>query len=137
MKMVAVIIFGLSAGAITSAGVFSLISSIGLINRYADVTETQNKILLYEECLILGAALGNVIFIFNWRIPMGRLGCVAVGLISGMFIGTFLICLAETVKGLPIFVKRSHISYGIGFMVLSIAAGKAMGHLIYYLYLYK
>ena len=136
MRLAEVIVFGLCAGAITSAGVFSLISSIGLINRYADVTDTKNHIILYEECLIVGAALGNVIFIFGISIPVGVIGCAVYGLISGMFIGTFLVCLAETIKGLPIFIRRSNISYGIGYVVLSLAIGKAVGQLAYYLYLY-
>ena len=63
-------------------------------------------------------------------------GCIIFGLISGIFIGTFLISLAETVKALPIFVHRAKAGTGLGFIVAAIAAGKALGQLVYYLYMY-
>ena len=38
IKILFIILIGLSAGGVTATGLFALISSIGLINRYADVT---------------------------------------------------------------------------------------------------
>ena len=40
IKILFIILIGLSAGGVTATGLFALISSIGLINRYADVTNT-------------------------------------------------------------------------------------------------
>ena len=55
------------------------------------------------------------------------------GPVSGIFIGTFLICLAETVKVLPILAHRVKLKKCLGFVVLFIAIGKMVGHLVYYL----
>ena len=61
----------------------------------------------------------------------------ATGLFAaGIFIGTFLLCLAETVKALPILTHRVCIKKGIGFIIMFIAVGKCVGHLIYYLLAY-
>ena len=136
VKWAALLLFGLAAGLITATGLFALISSVGLINRFADVSNTCNKLMLYEEMIILGAVLGNIVYIFDAEIYLGMAGCLIYGLIAGIFIGCFLICLAETMKSLPIFIRRVRISDGLGFIILAVAAGKAFGHLLYYLKLY-
>ena len=60
-------------------------------------------------------------------------GVILYGAVSGIFIGTFLICLAETVKALPILAHRVKLKKCLGFVVLFIAIGKMVGHLVYYL----
>lgn len=60
-------------------------------------------------------------------------GVILYGAVSGIFIGTFLICLAETVKVLPILAHRVKLKKCLGFVVLFIAIGKMVGHLVYYL----
>ena len=52
LKVACLIVTGISSGLVTATGLFALISSIGLINRYADVTNTKEHILLYEEMII-------------------------------------------------------------------------------------
>ena len=132
--MIAVIIFiGAMSGVFTAAGLFALITSVGVINRYADVSGTSRHVSLYEECIIIGATAANVLGI---TVRIGMTGCIIFGLISGIFIGTFLISLAETVKALPIFVHRAKAGTGLGFIVAATAAGKALGQLVYYLYMY-
>ena len=130
IKILFIILIGLSAGGVTATGLFALISSIGLINRYADVTNTTESIMLYEEMIIFGAGIGNI---FELPIKLGVAGVILYGAVSGIFIGTFLICLAETVKVLPILAHRVKLKKCLGFVVLFIAIGKMVGHLVYYL----
>ena len=131
--MIAVIILiGAMSGVFTAAGLFALITSVGVINRYADVSGTSRHVSLYEECIIIGATAANAVYVLG----IGMTGCIIFGLISGIFIGTFLISLAETVKALPIFVHRAKAGTGLGFIVAATAAGKALGQLVYYLYMY-
>lgn len=133
IKILFIILIGLSAGGVTATGLFALISSIGLINRYADVTNTTESIMLYEEMIIFGAGIGNIWYIFELPIKLGVAGVILYGAVSGIFIGTFLICLAETVKALPILAHRVKLKKCLGFVVLFIAIGKMVGHLVYYL----
>ena len=130
--MIAVIIFiGVMSGVFTAAGLFALITSVGVINRYADVSGTSEHVFLYEECIIIGATAANAVYVLGIPVKIGMAGCIIFGLISGIFIGTFLISLA-----LPIFVHRAKAGSGLGFIVAAIAAGKALGQLVYYLYMY-
>lgn len=135
-KILLEILIGLSAGGFTAAGYFAVITSVGMMNRVADVTNTKQYLPYFEEVIIWGASLGNAFFIFNWKLSIGTVGAVLYGLLSGMFIGLFAVCLAENIKALPIFIRRVRIGMGLGVVVLSIGLGKAVGHLLYYLKLY-
>ena len=119
IKILFIILIGLSAGGVTATGLFALISSIGLINRYADVTNTTESIMLYEEMIIFGAGIGNIWYIFELPIKLGVAGVILYGAVSGIFIGTFLICLAETVKALATIAIRT-ISLPANFFAFSI-----------------
>lgn len=130
------ILIGSVSGAITAAGLFSLIATVGIINRYADVTETTDNIFLYEECIIWGASICNALFVLQINLNFGIVGCIIFGLVGGIFVGTFLISLAEAVKGLPIFFHRIKLSTCLGYVITFVAFGKVLGQLFYYLYLY-
>lgn len=136
LKLVLEVLLGLGAGALTAAGYFAIITSVGLINRVADVTHTKQHLILYEEMIIWGVILGNAVFIFDIPVPLGVIGVVLYGLFAGMFIGLLVVCIAETTKGLPIFIRRVRIGGGLGIIILMIGLGKAVGHLIYYFLLY-
>ena len=90
LKLAVQIAIGLAAGGFTAAGYFAVITSVGMINRIVDVTNTKAYIPYFEEVIIWGASLGNVWFIFDLPLPAGMPGAVLYGLLSGMFIG----CLA-------------------------------------------
>lgn len=137
LKIFIEILIGLSAGGFTAAGYFAVITSVGMINRIVDVTNTKEYIPFFEEIIILGASIGNFIYILDLIVPLGTVGAVLYGLLSGMFIGLFAVCLAESIKALPIFIRRVRIGTGLGVVVLAIGLGKAVGHLLYYLKLYQ
>ena len=90
IKILFIILIGLSAGGVTATGLFALISSIGLINRYADVTNTTESIMLYEEMIIFGAGIGNIWYIFKITgsvILYGVVGAYVFGIIRVLIIG--------------------------------------------------
>ena len=126
----------LGGGAVSAAGIFAIITSVGLINRYAKVTNTASHIRLYEDMIVLGAALGNIWLLYEIPVPVGIAGAAVFGLMSGIYVGSFAVCLAETVKAIPVLVRRTRIAGGLGWIVLCIALGKGIGSLVYYLRLY-
>ena len=136
LKLFLEIVIGIAAGSFTAAGLFAVINSIQIINRIADVTNTKNIITFYEEIVTWGAILGNAIWILGIHIPLGIVGSVSFGLFSGMYIGLFLVSLAEMVNSFPIFLRKVRIGKGLGVFILSIGLGKAVGHLVYYFFLY-
>jgi len=129
-------IFGFAGGAISASGFFSVLTIVGVINRFAKVTRTAKHIKLYEDMIIIGATIGNILVIFQLVIKVGIIGCAFFGLLSGIFIGSFLVCLAETIKALPIFIRRVRISSGLGYIILFLAIGKGIGSFLYFYIIY-
>lgn len=132
IRYVLLIIIGIGGGALTAAGYFAVLASIGILTRFADYTNTASQIRVYENMLCFGAITGNALFIFRPEIQVaGWLLCI-FGLAFGIFIGCFILSLAEAVKGLPVFLRRSKLQKGISVLVYSIAFGKTFGSIFYF-----
>ncbi len=131
---VAMCIIGLCAGTMVAAGTFAFIVMIGIFTRMADRTHTSAYISIYENAVILGGAIGNILFIYNVRLPLYGAGLVLFGAFSGIFVGSLAIALAEVLKVFPILVARIKLIEGLPILVLSVAAGKAVGSLIQFIF---
>lgn len=129
-------LLSLGGGGLAAAGIFALITTVGLVNRYAKVTHTAHHIRIYEEMIIAGATLGNLWILFGPKLSLGTSATAFFGLMAGIYVGSFVVCLAETIKAIPVFVRRTRMAEGLGFLILAIAIGKGVGGLVYYLGLY-
>ena len=125
-------IIGLSAGLIVAGGLFAFLSSLGVISDIADRTHTASKMLLYEDATAVGGILGNLLFVFQWRIPSGAWLQPVFGTFAGIFVGCWAMSLAETVNVFPIFIRRVKLVQCIPYIILSIAIGKGLGSLLYF-----
>ena len=132
IRYLLLIIVGLGGGAVTAAGYFAILASVGIITRFADYTNTADKIRLYEICLCLGGITGNILFVFSPQIQLWSPLIIIVGTLIGIFIGSFLLSLAEAVKGLPIFLRKGKIQKGISIIIISFAIGKTIGSIFYF-----
>ena len=131
-------VIGVSGGILVSGGIYALITTLGIINRIAQDTHTAKHIMLYEECVIWGATIGNIIFVFGVNIPIGITGLIIFGFVGGIYAGCLAIALAEIIKTIPVFVMRSGLTSGFGFIILMMALGKVIGGLVYFfLFNYK
>lgn len=128
------VLFGFCAGAATACGYFALITSLGMINRFAQFTRTADKIYMYETMLILGAIIGNILVLFNPGIYTGLWIVIAAMFFTGIFIGSLLISLAEHLKGFPVLVRRTGLIMGLKIIILIFALGKMVGSIFYFLY---
>lgn len=127
-------IIGLSAGMLVAGGLFGFIVSLGVVSDFADRTQTANKILLYENAIMLGGTLGNILYIY--QIPIAFPGSVFLtctfGLLAGIFTGCWAMALAEILNVFPIFVRRAKLVKCIPYLILGIALGKGIGSIIYF-----
>lgn len=127
VRQVILLLVGLGSGIAVSAGTFAAIAGIGVIPRFADRTHTAKHILWYENCAILGGIIGNIIFIYDVKIPGSLLTLMIFGLFSGIFVGCMVMALAEILNVIPIFTRRIKIKSGLSFLIISIALGKIIG----------
>lgn len=136
IKYILLGILCIGGGGLAAAGIFALITTVGIVNRYAKVTHTSRHLRLYEEMIIWGASLGNLWLLLEVPILLGTAGAMIFGLMAGVYVGSFAVCLAENIKAIPVFVRRTRMASGLGWLILALALGKGIGGLIYYLYLY-
>lgn len=129
IKDILLCIIGLSGGFIAGSGIFAFITMIGIFPRLADRTNTADHIKLYENAIIWGGSLGNLIIVFGLRCPLGEPLLLLYGLFSGIYVGCVAMTIAEALKVIPILVDRVRLKYGFAFMVLAIALGKSLGTL--------
>ena len=133
-----------------AAGVFTVLVAVGLVPRFAGRTHTGEKVVLYEEMVIFGTLFGTILSIFSRYCGVGawlqqrfpaqetawlRAGAVfqgGYGRFAGMFIGCLALAIAEMLDSIPIFARRISFRHGLGLAVLSMAAGKLCGSLLYF-----
>ena len=123
---------GLCAGGIVASAAVAFLIGLGIIPRYAGSTHTGDKILLYEDSMMLGAVLGNVFYVFRLHLPLGAWGLGIYGLFSGIFLGGWILALAEMAKIFPVIVRRIRFKHGIPLVVAAIALGKISGSLWFF-----
>ena len=125
-------IIGLAAGLAIAGGVFALITSIGVIPQIADVTHTASHVKSYEMAVLTGGVFGSIITTipFSFSLPVWLMGIF--GLFSGIFLGCLATALAEALNVTAIFSRRLNLHTGLPWIVLSMAAGKAIGSLVYF-----
>ncbi len=133
IRIAILMLIGLSAGIVTAAGYFAVITSIGVITRFADNTHTAKYIGLYEIAIIAGATIGNIFIVFMPSLPMWGGFSTVWFFFGGIFIGCFLVSLAEAVKGIPVFLRRTKLTKGLGLIIIALALGKGIGSLIYFM----
>lgn len=130
IKLIFMGIIGLASGIAIAGGTFAFITWLGLVTRFATKTQTASHILLYEDMVVLGAGIGNVLYLYEPTILLGLCGLIAYGLFSGIFTGCLSVALAEVIQTFPIFTKRAKIKKGTLYILLALAIGKGIGTLI-------
>lgn len=133
LKLAILVLLGVCAGGVISAGIFAFLAIIGIFPRLIHYTGTKRSILLYETLLILGGTTGNILDLYH--VPIAGTGMAALivwGLFSGIFVGCLVMSLAETLKAFPVLGRRLRMTVGIQYMILAIAAGKLAGALLYF-----
>lgn len=144
------VILGSCFGFLAAAGVFTVLVAVGLVPRFAGKTHTADKVFLYEEMVVLGTVVGSFASVFpeysqlgaflQSRFGQGSVWCEGLGiclqavcgLFAGMFVGCLALAIAEMLDSIPIFARRISFRHGLGLAVISMAAGKLCGSLIYF-----
>lgn len=123
---------GLCAGGVVASAAVAFLIGLGIIPRYAGITHTADRILLYEDTMMLGALAGNVFYVFHLRIPLGSWGLGTYGLFAGIFLGGWILALAEMADIFPVVARRIKLQHGIPVVVVAIALGKIVGSLWFF-----
>lgn len=133
MKEIFLIIFSAASGLMVSAGVFAFIAAIGIIPRMAWKTGTRHYVRFYEDVIVLGGLFGTTTMFVDYRLPPWWWLIIAVAALEGVFVGVLAMALTEVLNVMPILMRRTRLTKGLQWIILSFALGKVAGSLIYYL----
>ena len=123
-KQIIPAVVGLSGGFVIAGGVIALMVGLGIITRFVGITHTAKHVKGYETAILAGAIFGNLLTVHQIRIPLGIFGLVLMGVLFGIFVGGWILALAEIVNIFPIFARRIGITKGYSLIVIAIAVGK-------------
>lgn len=132
LRYIALIIVGLCAGAMVAGAFVAFISMIGVFTKLSVKSKTVKEFMLYENMIVLGITVGNVISLYEIPIPVGYIGLAIVGLFGGIFVGCLAGALAEVLNILPIISRRTRIRKGLPYVVIAIALGKGFATFVQY-----
>lgn len=153
LKMILLGLCGLGFGLLSSAGVFTVLASVGLIPRFAGKMHVAKKVFALEEAVIFGTLIGGFFSVFGKygdigafilanRVfgeqtaqvvrVIGNLFLSGGGFFAGMFVGCLAFAIAEMLDSIPIFARRVGFRHGLGIAITAAAAGKLVGSLIYF-----
>ena len=153
LKQIFMGVCGLSFGLLASAGVFTVLVSVGLIPRFAGKMHVAKKVFVLEEAVIFGTICGGALSVFSKGGGIGRFilerqllgpgtpeiwkwigyGILSLGgIFAGMFVGCLALAIAEMLNSIPIFARRIGFRHGLGIAITAAALGKLLGSLIYF-----
>ena len=131
-QQIGMAIVGFVGGMIAAGGMVALLIGLGITPRFAGITHTADRILLYEDFTMLGAVAGNVLQLYEPSLAVGKIGLAVYGLGAGMFLGAWILALAEMVDVFPIAIRRLKIKVGVPLIIVTVAAAKICGSLLYF-----
>ena len=85
---------GFSGGFIVAGGVVALMVGLGIITRFIGISRTAKHIRGVEDAILLGAAVGTIVTVFSFQIPVGAWVLAVAGLFMGIFVGGWIMALA-------------------------------------------
>ena len=132
LRQIFLAVIGISAGAGVAAGLFSFISSLGVVSDFADRTHTGDRIHLYEDCVAAGGILGNIVWVYGIPLRAGWCALCVFGLFGGIFVGCWSMALAEVLDVFPIFIRRVRLVRMVPYLILGMAFGKGLGALLFF-----
>lgn len=125
-------LLGISSGIIVASGIAGLFIGLSIIPRYTEITHTSSHLILYENAAFLGSILGNIFYLFKYPLPLGTPCLILFGIFFGIYLGSWILALAEMLSVFPVFARRLHLTDNFSLIILSIAFGKTIGCLLLY-----
>lgn len=132
MGQILAVITGFASGFLVAGGVASVMIGLGILTRFIGISHTARQILWYEDAIFLGAMIGDVVTVFDFNLAVGAWMLVIAGLFIGIFIGGWIMALAEIAEIFPVYSRRLGITRNVSWMVIALAAGKVVGSLVFF-----
>lgn len=125
-------LMGLGGGFLVAAGVVALLVGLGIITRFTGIAHEAKHNHIYETAILLGALSGNLLTVYRFPAPGGRIVLALLGLSAGIYVGGWIMALAEVINIFPVYARRIGLTKGISLLVIAIALGKTAGSMLFF-----
>lgn len=132
MEQVLVGVIGFASGFIVAGGVVALMVGLGIITRFIGVSRTAKRVAWYENAILLGTIAGTILTVFQVKLVLGIWVLAVAGHFMGIFVGGWIMALAEVINVFPVYSRRLGITKGFSWIVMAIAVGKVTGGLLHF-----
>lgn len=128
IKLLLLSILALSGGALVGTAAAAFITLLDVVPRLAQVTDTSDKIGIYEISLIISATLFSLLTLMRWSIGIrSKIFLILIGFAFGSFVGLLASALAEVLNVMPVLFRRTKTEKYIMAVLIAIALGKMVG----------
>lgn len=128
VKQLFLCIVALSGGALVGTAAAAFITLLDIVPRLAQVTDTSDKIGLYEIILFTSMTVFSLSTLMGWSVGIkSKVFLILIGFILGAFIGLLASALAEVLNVMPVLSRRVRIEKYIIAVLIAIALGKMVG----------
>ncbi len=125
---------GLCAGVVSGSALCAFYIALGVLSKSAISLRISWDVKWTAAATALGGVAGTAFTLFDMRIPVGQVAAGLFGLLSGVYVGIFIACLAEVTNMMPMLKKYAMIRTFTVLALLAFAAGKMAGSLVYWLF---
>ena len=123
---------GFCGGCLVAGGVVALMVGLGILSRFIEISHTSKHTRLYENCILLGGIGGTLVTIYPIVLPFGTIGLAVLGICSGIYVGGWIMALAEVIHVFPVFFSRIGLIKGTCLVIIAVAAGKVTGSMLHF-----
>lgn len=127
-KLAAAIV-GLSGGFAVGGGMVAFLIVLDIVPRLAQMTRAFGRVHFFEGAMVAGVLFWTFADFLDMRLALSPLLTIAVGLLTGCFVGMLAGALTEVLNVLPIMAKRIGLGGYIVWLLMAMVLGKVAGSL--------
>jgi stage V sporulation protein AB len=127
------VLIGFAGGLAIGASITAFFVVLGVTTRIIQWSNKKEYLLLYQISIVLGALLSCLSYFFDLTAKYLDFLTIPLGLIFGIFIGTIVAALTETLDIISIAVNKIGMKKWLYVIVMTIIFGKIAGSLLFFL----
>ncbi|WP_243109422.1 stage V sporulation protein AB [Anaerophilus nitritogenes] len=124
---------GFSEGAMVGTALIAFLTILDIVPRLAQLTNTEKYVKIYEITIGITVTVISLGSVLDLYIDMGKIMVICIGFLMGTFIGLLASALTEVTNVIPVIINRFQIHEYIKLVFFSLAGGKMVGSLIYWI----
>lgn len=137
IKNIVLLILSISGGVVVGNAAAAFTTLLGIIPRLAQISDTDEHIVLYQRVLTLGMFLFSLIFCLNISFKLNKYMSIFFGVFFGIFVGLSASALAEVLNVIPVVARKLDLRDYVTYLILAIVMGKVVGSLAHWLIIIK